>query len=326
MEYLLFNEQDILERVDEYALYCNYLRFVPVIGAKYPSPDYIRASINLNRDHDPSFGIFERKRGNFIHEFVWKDQASGVFGDIFDLVKHKYQCKDRRAAVLRIMSDFGLGGVKSEEPADATIPERIYADPVHIEIKSRPMFSQNDIAYWRQFNITEKILKRHLVTSVQCYWVAEDQRYPSYPKGLGYAYRISTKYQLYFPLADKKNKFRNNYDDTCVPGYAQLRYESDTCIITKSRKDIMCLESFGYEAVAARSENTVLPRAFLDYLKTRYSRILVLFDNDMKHKGDEYEFNKIYVPRIVERDKDTSDFCNNHGAQQCAEMLRSIIQ
>lgn len=325
MDYLLFNEQDILERVDEYALYCKYLQFQPLIGGKYPSPDGIRFSTHLNKDHDPSFGIYERKYGHGAHEFMWKDQASGVHGDIFELVRYIYQYRDRRSAILKIMADFGLGGDKTDEPVQVEIPERKYADPVDIQVKSRPCFSPNDIAYWRQFNITVPILNRFLCTSLQCYWIAASQTIPSYPKGLGYAYRIYNKYQLYFPFADKKHKFRNNYTETCVPGYSQLKFASDTCIITKSTKDIMCLDSFGYEAVAPRGENVLLPAAFLTFLKTKYQRILVLFDNDMKHKGNEYEFEKIYVPKMVEGDKDPTDFCKNHGSQACAEMLGSII-
>jgi len=60
-------------------------------------------------------------------------------------------------------------------------------------------------------------------------------------------------------------------------------------------------------------------------MKKRYPNIKILFDNDMKHKGDEYEFEKVYVPKIMSTDKDPTDFCNNHGAQQTAEMLRQIL-
>ena len=97
-------------------------------------------------------------------------------------------------------------------------------------------------------------------------------------------------------------------------------------IITKSMKDVLCLNSFGYEAIAARGENILLPKECIEYMKKRYNRILVLFDNDMKHKGDEYEFDKIYVPRLWDTDKDTSDFCNNHGKHETADMLRQITE
>ena len=47
-------EQLILERVDEYSLYCYYMGYEPIIGKKYHSP--LRKG-----DDDPSFVIFERK-------------------------------------------------------------------------------------------------------------------------------------------------------------------------------------------------------------------------------------------------------------------------
>jgi hypothetical protein len=91
-------------------------------------------------------------------------------------------------------------------------------------------------------------------------------------------------------------------------------------------KDIMCLRSFGYEAVGVRSENTMLTKESIQWLKTNYKRIVVLFDNDGKHKGDEYEFEKVFVPLVLPGDKDTSDFCKNHGPSECADMLRQILR
>ena len=73
MEHLLFSGEDILERVDEYTLYCSYLGFEPLIGAKYISP--LRSSTDSSVDTDPSFGIYERKYGKGSHEFMWKDQG-----------------------------------------------------------------------------------------------------------------------------------------------------------------------------------------------------------------------------------------------------------
>jgi len=320
--FVLFAERDILERVDEYALYCHYLGQEIIIGGKIHSP--IRpASL---RDDDPSFCIYERTKGDGPHEFLWKDQATGKCGDIFDLLKllpaHSFQT--RRQAMDKILHDFGLlnGELHFPEPVKM---ERVYAEPTQIEVSSRP-FVKRDFNYWGQFNITESILNRYNTTSVRHYWLTEDQKTPSYPKGLGYAYRIWDKYQLYFPYAyQKRQKFRSSLTDICVPGFLQLERRGDLCIITKSFKDVMCLRSFGYEAIAPRGESILLPPECITWATNHYKHVLVLFDNDMKHKGDAYPFPKIYVPHTMPTDKDTSDFCKNHGPHDCAEMLRQII-
>ncbi len=90
-------------------------------------------------------------------------------------------------------------------------------------------------------------------------------------------------------------------------------------------KDVICLRSFGYEAISPRGENILLPIECVNMMKRKYERIVVLFDNDMKHKGDEYEFQKVYVPQQWENDKDVSDFCYNHGARETANMLQQIL-
>lgn len=324
-EYLLFTEKDILERVDEYALYCHYTQEDIVIGGtQHLSPAGLRDSAHV--DKKPSFGVYERrKHGNgFFNEFMWKDQGTGRFGDIFDLVQAIFNLTTRRDAMFRVMADFGIGGTVTARimgTRSVTTVERKYADPVDIDIKSR-LFDKRDDLYWNNFNVNRDILNMYNIRPISCYWIAESQKTPSFPKGLGYAYPIYDRFKLYFPSAPREKKFRNNYTEACLEGFQQLQYNSPLLIITKSTKDIMCLRSFGYEAVSPRGENVMVPTPFLDHFKERYERIIILFDNDGKHRGDDYEFEKVFVPLP---DKDASDFCKAHGPTECADMLRQII-
>ncbi len=67
-----------------------------------------------------------------------------------------------------------------------------------------------------------------------------------------------------------------------------------------------------------------MPPYFLSHFRSRYRKILILFDNDGKHSGDSYPEKKIFVPRLVAGDKDVTDFCTNHSKPDTAEMLRVI--
>jgi hypothetical protein len=320
MDYLLWSEEEIIERVDEYSLYCSYLDYEPLIGAKYISP--IRSSTGGSPDTDPSFGIFERKYGKGPHEFMWKDQGKGLHGDIFDLVKCICNLHTRRDAMLQVLIDSGMvEGPRSRPIID--IQEKRYQGYATVSTATQE-FTHKDLSFWGRINVDKGLLGTYNVRSVRAYWLYEDQKYPRYPRGLGFEYKIWDKRQLYFPWAPKKMKFRTDWTEACVPGFLQLQYNSPLLVITKSMKDVICLRSFGYEAISPRGENILLPPECLAYMKRRYQRILILFDNDMKHKGEEYEFPKIYVPQEVPGDKDTSDFCTNHGAQATAEMLRQI--
>jgi hypothetical protein len=125
-------------------------------------------------------------------------------------------------------------------------------------------------------------------------------------------------------MKEKGRKFRNDLQVEHVMGVQQLRYDTDTLIITKSQKDVMCLRSFGYEAVSPRSENVPMPPNFFDWADRYYKKKYVLFDNDMKHRGEWYPYPQIYVP-VTTGSKDISDFTRDHSPQAAAELLRTII-
>lgn len=330
MEELLFSTEEILERVDEYTLYSSYLDYEPLIGAKYHSP--IRTVMSASLDEAESFGIFIRNRalknmgdGEYPNEFLWTDAALGITGDIFELVRRLCKLSTRRQAIVQVMIDCNmLPGEKSRAIIDVTC-EAKFQGYAKIDITPRPL-KYNERKYWEKLNINQARLNRYQVQSVRAYWLYEDQTNPRFPPGMGFAYQIWDKYQLYFPEAEKKRKFKTDWTEPCVPGFLQLQYNSPTLIITKSMKDVMCLNSFGYEAISPRGENIMLPPECISLMQTKYERILILFDNDMKHKGAEYSFEKIYIPQIKPTDKDTTDFCTNHGIRNTAEMLRQIIQ
>jgi hypothetical protein len=318
----LLDEDGILERVDEYTLYCYYLQFEPDIGMKYNSP--IRPDIN--RDDNASFGIFPAK---FIprREYGWKDQATGQHGDIFKLVRlileRSYGSCSRHQMMARVKSDFGLGPTISDNPPlkiSQYVPKP--RDPMEIRIKSRE-FDKYDLAFWQQFNVDRELLKQYYVQALKYYWTYSTQTVPRFPSMMGFSYWVQGKYKLYFPHEKKEFKFRNDMTERELEGFTQLKYDSDLLIITKSLKDVMCIRSFGYEAVAPRSETTLIAPEYMTYLTGRYKKILILFDNDGKHKADEYPHDKIWVPKSS-GEKDISDFCKRYSPQASAELLKQL--
>ena len=118
---------------------------------------------------------------------------------------------------------------------------------------------------------------------------------------------------------------RNNYDNKIVMGFHQLKYEQDTLIITKSKKDVMVLHEAGFESVAARSENVVIPTPFLNYFDTKYKRKIILFDNDGKEQSSIYWDNKIYIP-LDSGCKDISDFSLKYGINAAKELINHLTR
>lgn len=307
------DEEILLQHVDEYTLYCHYLGYEPEIKLNYSSP--LREG-----DDSPSFGIFPSRKSN--REFFWKDAGGyGDSGDIFKLIKLLFGYQTKVEVISRVLSDFGLGPcVPKRDKIVMAVPQIKSDADIRIRIRN---FSTEDLVYWNTFNITETILNRYRTSSLYCYWINPSQRVPVFTSGLSFVYRVYDKYQLYFPFKEKSKKFRNDLQDRHVMGMEQLTF-SDTLIITKSMKDVMCLRSYGYDAISPRSENTPLPEQAFTWFNERYKNIYVMFDNDMKHRGEWYPYKQIYVP-IETGSKDISDFTRDYSPQAASELLKLLI-
>jgi len=231
------SELTILERVDEYSLYCFYLGYEPVIGAK-------TNSVLRTKDDKASFGVFERKRGNpeDPHEFLWKDQGLPYpnFGDIFDLVKILFRLT-RWEAIIKVAEDFGL------VEGSTNVPKTL----IHVPVKKRPceisfkerVFTPADYKYWEQFHISKNTLEFFKVKAVSYYFLYKEKDNAFKPVGNMYAYKIQSRYQLYQP---NPKLFIMDWTDSCIPGFEQLR-GNEVCIITKSYKDVMLLWQLGFD-------------------------------------------------------------------------------
>lgn len=308
------SDMAILERVDEYSLYCYYLGFEPLLRKRYHS--FVRRG-----DDNPSFSLFEVDQPN--REYFWKDAGLGEAGDIFKLIRIRFGYKNLQEVYHRIDYDFKLGFCSGEPPEKKIVladpPPNI---PSRIRIKSKN-FTQEELKFWLNFGISKSTLDRYQVKSVQYYWLNDFQEIPKKPFKMGFAYLVQGKIKLYQPYS-KNLKFRNDLTVKCLEGFSQLKYRSDTLIITKSMKDVMLLDQLGYEAVSPRGENILVPRPYMQHFRKHYKKIYILFDNDMKHKGDEYPEPKVYVP-LTSGQKDISDFRKAYGEKNTKELLQTII-
>lgn len=306
---------NILTRIDEYGLYCHYLNFEPDIRTTFSSP--IREG-----DYSPSFSFYNAKPGSEV-EFLWKDSAINKSGTIAQLLMYMYSITFEEA-LRKIDSDFKLGftdgnfNINTEKKLLFKKPKK--KDETTISVNSIP-FSEEGLKYWESFNISEKLLKEYNVTEL---FSSTINNKVFYYKTITFAYRIGDRYKIYSPM-NVKYKFINNYKSTFAEGFIQLKKDSDKLIITKSLKDVMVLRSLNYEAISPRSENTVLPKEYFKWVNTHYKKIRVLFDNDMKHNGDRYPYNKVYIPKDSNC-KDISDFIREYGKKETENLLINILK
>lgn len=318
----LFSKGDILERVDEYTLYCHYLEYEPQFGIKYTSPIRTEAG---DYDDNPSFGIFHSRTRSDV-EYMWKDQGKGIHGDIFDLVRILFSLKTHYESVEKIAADFGLINKQIEAiriPVVVPQPQKEF----RIRVKSRPLDGR-DMLYWNRYNINKDLLDHYHVTAIQAYWMTADQDTPKFPRTPGYAYRLWDRYKLYFPFEPKDFKFRNNLNETHLEGFTQLRFNSDLLVITKAMKDVMFMRSIGIEAVAPRGEHTMIEGEHMRLFLERYKHVVTFMDNDGKNKAPEYKTQYgiplVQLPLSCGQ-KDPTDHCHAYGAEMTEQVVLNLI-
>lgn len=145
-----------------------------------------------------------------------------------------------------------------------------------------------------------------------------------------YAYQIFNKFKIYRPLEQEPNKWLSNCTTYDIQGYEQLPPKGDLLIITKSLKDIMVLHKLGYIAIAANSENTLIPDKAIKDLSNRFEKIIILYDTDLpgihgaKSMRDTYNLKCILIPRKY-KIKDISDFIKEHKIKKTKKMLKELL-
>ena len=254
----------ILSKVTEYDIYAKYIGQFKV-GMIYNSP--------FRKDKNPSFGIYYSKRTK---QLLFKDHGTGECGNVIKFVSlftGKTEYNDILSDIvdkLNITNNTKLVSSKQYIPPTETVIGVV-----------RQEFTDIYINYWKHFNISINTLKKFNVNSIKYYLCNGIVKGTYKRENPMYAYKVYNNFKIYRPLADKYTKWRNNLTDYDIQGYEQLPQKGDILFITKSMKDVMCLHEMGYPAVSPSSESTFLPKDVLEQLKTRFKRIIILFDRDV---------------------------------------------
>lgn len=304
----------ILSKVTEYDIYAKYIGQFKV-GMIYNSP--------FRKDKNPSFGIYYSKRTK---QLLFKDHGTGECGNVIKFVSlftGKTEYND-------ILSDI----VDKLNITNNTklVSSKQYIQPTETVIGVvRQEFTDVDINYWKQFNISINTLKKFNVNSIKYYLCNGIVKGTYKRENPMYAYKVYNNFKIYRPLADKYTKWRNNLTDYDIQGYEQLPQKGDILFITKSMKDVMCLHEMGYPAVSPSSESTFLPKDVLEQLKTRFKRIIILFDRDVagvkrsRKLSRETGLEAIFINKKFKA-KDVSDAVKANSFEEIKNWLNETIK
>lgn len=304
----------ILSKVTEYDIYAKYIGQFKV-GMIYNSP--------FRKDKNPSFGIYYSKRTK---QLLFKDHGTGECGNVIKFVSlftGKIEYNDILSDIvdkLNITNNTKLVSSKQYIPPTETVIGVV-----------RQEFTDVDINYWKQFNISINTLKKFNVNSIKYYLCNGIVKGTYKRENPMYAYKVYNNFKIYRPLADKYTKWRNNLTDYDIQGYEQLPQKGDILFITKSMKDVMCLHEMGYPAVSPSSESTFLPKDVLEQLKTRFKRIIILFDRDVagvkrsRKLSRETGLEAIFINKKFKA-KDVSDAVKANSFEEIKNWLDETIK
>jgi hypothetical protein len=259
-----------------------------------------------------------------------------------------------REALVKINNDFDLGistskysSITDNTPVrKSSIIKRSFKVKIrrtHFQVQVRN-WNKKDAEYWLQYGINKKLLKKYNVFPVKKYLTKTGYSnnfvlsYEYNEDDPCYCFKFcqddgECSVKLYRPLStDKSKKWRTNTTLNDVQGYEQLpkRNISDTLIITSSLKDLLTLTSIGYDTIAPQSEGARIPSHIIKDLKSRYSRIIIIYDADeagnrfSKEHANEYGCEYRLLPRQGEA-KDFADIRKQMTEDEYKAFVKNII-
>lgn len=281
------------------------------------------------KDKVPSmFVYFDVSSG----EYKFKDFSSGYQGDHVNLVVKIFDLPGYSHGVNKIIMDYE--NYLKDNNIVHTVEYQVHDKFKVVDYEIRH-WTNLDQAYWTGYKIGSKLLDYYNVSPLEFFTMEKtelDGNVTSITINKKYVYGYFRKdgslYKIYMPKTpDKKFIKVENYiqgTDQLIPG------NGDTLFITSSLKDLMCFVKLGIpgaQGIAPDSENSIISAAAIGILKSRFKRIVVLFDNDdpgvaaaQKYK-ERYGFD--YV--VLDMEKDLSDSVKEHGLIKVKERLVTLL-
>lgn len=305
--------------------YLTYYLGLPVKKGLFRSP--------LRQDEKPTCAFYMNKKG----DIIFKDFNGSFSGNFINVVMYKYNCSYYMALKI-IANDFGYIEDpklhKCEKPIEKIEPTFIETKEANIQIEAKD-FTAEELEWWLQYGITEKILKKFRVFSCETIFLngniftKSSKYHPIYGYYRGKNSNGTELWRIYLPFHRKREpRFLSNWKSVMLQGAKQLPESGDVLVVTKSMKDVMCLYSLGVPALAPNSENLFLTQNQYDKLKKRFKKIVLFYDNDLAGVHNMNKFRKQFdvycrwIPRKYGA-KDISDFYKMYGREKTIELIKS---
>jgi hypothetical protein len=322
------SKEYILQRVTEQEIFEKYLGAEVQTERKFRNP--------LRSDKHPTCTFSYRGGKLRFRDWAWNRSM-----DCFDLVGHLYNT-NFEGALEQIAADFNLA---DKTPRKKAINEMALQRKRQEKATSGPKtevlvhicdWKAQEREYLKSHGITGKQVKKYNCLPIDKVWVngRDVWLYSDKDPALGYYFGSAEngiqRWKIYFYRRDERRFLCNT---SIVQGLHQLPDEGDVCVITKSLKDVMALDSYGIPAIAPQAESICPDREVIEEIKSRFDQILTLYDFDYAGVTTANEIRRQYdIPavfltdgRLNTRDfgaKDFSDYVRDFGRQAGWQLLK----
>lgn len=304
-----------------------YMQFyldIPIKKGLFRSP--------LREDKSPTCSFYRNKNG----DLIFKDFSGDFSGNFINVVMYKNTCSYHKALKI-IASDFGYiktSYKKTKGVVHKNIPRLNYEEKSEIRVEIKD-FTKYELDWWAKYGITLQILNKFRVYSCKTVFINGNPSIIQYKNNLVFGYYQGKEegkeaWKIYFPK-NKNFRFLNNASKSKMQGYGNLPKTGEVLFITKSLKDVMCMYSLNLHAIAPNSENLFVSDKMLDSLKTRFKRIIVMYDNDLPGISNMNKIRKKYpeleyyfIPRKYGV-KDFSDAYVVYGKEDMEEYISNKL-
>lgn len=319
----MLNKQDVLDRTNGgYLVFRHYINTKWQLGKNFLNPLYEDKKASCNIYYDRKSRIYKLKDfGNDDYSgdcffFVGKLKGLNCFNskgfvDILEIIN-----RDMNLGLNEI--DRILTDLKTESVGEQTA--EVPKGKPYIVLQQN--FSENELSFWRQYGITEEILRTYKVCSVKEFRGENKDKEPYLLRASAeepiFGYLGKKFMKIYRPLSEVRFLYGGNPGENYCFGLEQIPLKGDTLFITGGEKDVLSLVSHGFYAICFNSETSMIPASIIRKLSHRFKHIVILYDVDetglkssLKHQQQLSEFG---VKRIVlplsgaKTDKDISDY------------------
>jgi hypothetical protein len=296
--------------------------------------------VNTLRPDDFPTCTFKLYKNKDSYKLWFRDWGETRGLDCFDLVQKLANCSFTESLEL-IAYHFGLLSAQEERkfkyvmtPAQIIEISKKQNKPIQLRVKTTK-WTKEHIDYWRQYGLDAEDVT-YDTAPIEYYWY-NDTKFKVNKIGFVYFFSDNYDYKIYLPFANKAKgepRFMHNRADI-VQGHNQLKYDKSVLLITSSNKDVKVLRKlaklhdFDYEAVAPMSETTPIPKDIIDFYKTKYSMIILYYNNDkqgvVSSEAHSKLYDCVYIVNPPDYPKDPSDVRKQYGESETVELIKSLL-